>query len=347
MVAVAEGSRIARQFAQRLGATVLEGNASNVAERILEAVDDAPDNAVIARFMLRQSWLDLNLVRSTIEHLERDEADYVMYPPHVNYVFGCDAFSKMALIRATEIISEMPATSERSTFEFSPWALMEYSDDFFVVSHEWKEQYSRGKALAIRQRLHRALGPLENHHGTTSPDNPSARYRWASAHLQPGWIIADIASGTGGGTEYLARHCFRAFGIEPDAHYVTEAQSKFTAAEFVHSDSSWLREHLEAFDAVVSLHTLEHVDNDVEFLDDICASLKPSGLLVLEVPLLMPVPMGMPLWPSHDKEYFVDELLSLLDGAGFEIGTCLGVSRNRYCDASAAREAIAFIAKKR
>jgi len=69
-----------------------------------------------------------------------------------------------------------------------------------------------------------------------------------------------------------------------------------------------------------------------------------DGILILEVPLLLPIPLGMPLLPFHDREYVLEDLLRLLAGAGFSIMSTWGVCRNVYVDVARAREAAALIA---
>ena len=345
VVACAAGSMRAKEFASSCGVRVYEGDVQNVGLRILGCLNDAVDDAVLARFMLRQSWIDLGLIRDTVEHFEQIDVDCMKYPTDVNYTFGCDVFSKHALEKANRIIEQMPDGDDRRTFQFSPWALMERSSDFAVAIHRWTTMYSQERVHAIRTNLRVALGPGENQHGSSAVA-PPARYRWAALQLESKWQVCDISSGTGGGTEYLAQHCRRIVGIEPDKLYFQAARTRYHTAEFVESDSSWLADRPASFDAVVSLHTLEHVPDDSAFLNDIWKGLVPEGRLILEVPLLLPIPLGIPLFPFHDREYKKSELLGLLSATGFRVVSASGVSRNRYCNLEDAREALALVAIK-
>lgn len=345
VVACAVGSQRAKEFSASMGIRVHEGAVENVGLRILGSVQHAPRDAVLARFMLRQSWIDVPLVLATIEHFESIEVDYLVYPKQVNYTFGCDVFSKRALEKANRLIEELPASDDRTTLFFSPWALMETSTDFVVAVHDWDQVYSRDRAIKIRESLRVQFGPGENQHGSSAAA-PPARYRWAAKQLRSTWRVCDLSSGTGGGTEFLAKHCREIYGIEPDKSYVQAARAQYHSAHFMNADSSWLLDRLGYFDAVVSLHTLEHVPDDAAFLGHIWAGLRPEGKLILEVPLLLPIPLGMPLFPFHDREYLVPELLGLLSSAGFRIQYARGVSRNRYCDFNSAREAVALVAAK-
>lgn len=74
-----------------------------------------------------------------------------------------------------------------------------------------------------------------------------------------------------------------------------------------------------SFDAVVSLDTLEHVPDHVAAVDGIARSLKPGGVLVLNVPAFRW------LWGPHDvalmhqRRYTKGEVKALLEGAGLTV----------------------------
>ncbi len=199
IVALPPGQTFAADFACRRGFEVYEGEADNVALRLLRALGEKPETTTVARFMLRAFWIDLGLVESTLLALEQDDgADYVTYPRNVNYTFGCDAFTKEALRRVHGLTSRMSAGQERSTSEFSPWAMMEVDESFTVTELPYEKTYSVARAEDIRASYAAALGPGENQHGGSSASSPSSRYLWASKHLESGMRVCEIAAGQGG-----------------------------------------------------------------------------------------------------------------------------------------------------
>ncbi len=99
-------------------------------------------------------------------------------------------------------------------------------------------------------------------------------------------------------------------------------------ATLVEDTSAFLRRHAECHDAVILLHVLEHIQkNDViGFLRDIRTSLRPGGVLVLEVPN-----MGDPLNGlffrysdfTHEVGFTEQSLEYVLTQAGFREVTFL------------------------
>lgn len=346
LVAVPHGNTLAADFARGHGFQVSFGSKEDVALRILEVTRNLSGPVTIARFMLRAFWMDPDLVTRTITQLKVEQADYAAYPLDVNYSFGCDAFSRDALERAYMEIQSLPLESDsRATYCFSPWSYFENHSDFRPALVSWSEHYPSEKVESLRKRYSIAIGSGENSHGS-SADLPAARYRWAASQLEGGQCVLDFSSGTGGGTQYLSSFCKEIVGLEPNPDYILEAQSKYADPVFIQGDSSLLASMSKKFDAVVSLHTLEHVDDDAQTLLDLRASLSEGGQLILEVPLLLEFPLRVPLLPFHDREYAVKGLFELLRLTGFQVIQAFGVSRNVYRPLKFAREAAAIVAEK-
>jgi hypothetical protein len=59
-------------------------------------------------------------------------------------------------------------------------------------------------------------------------------------------------------------------------------------------------------------------------------TLIPKGSLYLEVPASFEEPMGMPLNPTHEKEYNLSELGSLVKKSGFPIQAIWGKDRYAF-----------------
>jgi len=97
----------------------------------------------------------------------------------------------------------------------------------------------------------------------------------------------------------------------------------------------------------VSVHTLEHVDDDAGFLARIQGWLKRDAALVLEVPLLARRPfLGIPepLSPAHVREYDAHGLLDLV-AERFRVREVYGVNRGAYLEVERARSAILVVAE--
>lgn len=115
---------------------------------------------------------------------------------------------------------------------------------------------------------------------------------------------------------------------------------------FIHGGEEELMKKASFYDAIVSLHTLEHVPNEDSFLESVFKSLKPGGYFFCEVPRLLEIPLQKPLFPFHEKEYSLEDLTYICLKAGFIIKDAFGVSRNVYTRVTRAREAYLLVLQK-
>ena len=135
---------------------------------------------------------------------------------------------------------------------------------------------------------------------TASPEEIRAEFD-AMAPLMPdriappeAWLLAQLPAGGGTALEVgcgigtMARRLAASFAhvvaIDFSPAMIAEAQRRSPSIEFVCADLfDWLREHRDAYDCIVSVATLHHVDLG-DALRAMALSLKPGGrLLVLDV----------------------------------------------------------------
>jgi len=152
----------------------------------------------------------------------------------------------------------------------------------------------------------------------------AARYAFAARRLQArhGGPVLDLACGTGYGLRMLSGGGARIVGADVDLAALGVAR---VAGPVVAADGSGLPFPDGAFDAVVSMETLEHLHARAEFVAELARVLVPGGLLVLSTPNALysrPVD-GVPSNPFHVHEYEPDELAGEL-GAAFEVDELLG-----------------------
>jgi 2-polyprenyl-3-methyl-5-hydroxy-6-metoxy-1,4-benzoquinol methylase len=158
-----------------------------------------------------------------------------------------------------------------------------------------------------------------------------ARYRYAS-QLVKGKRVADIACGTGYGTQLLAkagalnvhgmdlsedavRYCVENNNTPAVTYSVANAQNLTTIAD-------------GAFDIVVSFETIEHLPNVEAYLDEMVRVLRPGGTFLVSTPdrriaSLMYFFFRHPGNKYHVREYTERELLNLLS-TRFQIKACYG-----------------------
>jgi ubiquinone/menaquinone biosynthesis C-methylase UbiE len=112
------------------------------------------------------------------------------------------------------------------------------------------------------------------------------RYHFA-APLVAGLDVLDVACGEGYGSALLASSAAKVIGadIAPTAvEHARERYARVANLEFRQADCAALPFAAASFDAVVTFETIEHIEAQEAFLDEIRRVLRPDGLLILSCP---------------------------------------------------------------
>lgn len=142
------------------------------------------------------------------------------------------------------------------------------------------------------------------------------RYSWAIRHL-PAGLTLDLACGVGYGSVMLASRDAASRVIAGDiaASALAEARRSYRHPRVAHvraDGAGWCRS--EAFAAIVSLETVEHVINPTSLMQDFARLLRPDGVLVTSVPVTPSVDAN----PHHRTDFTVTSLLALGRSVGLE-----------------------------
>jgi SAM-dependent methyltransferase len=112
------------------------------------------------------------------------------------------------------------------------------------------------------------------------------RYYFAARWAQ-GREVLDVACGEGYGTALLAdRGARRLTGVDLSPQAIAHARSTYSRpnVEFVEASCTRMPFADASFDLVVSFETLEHIDTQREFLDEVARVLRPEGVFLLSCP---------------------------------------------------------------
>lgn len=132
-----------------------------------------------------------------------------------------------------------------------------------------------------------------------------ARYQLAQ-QFAPGRRVLDAACGTGYGSRMLLEAgATSVTGIDQDAAAIGACIELGTDARFEQADIVSLPFPDGAFDLVVCLETIEHVEDPGRVIDELRRVLAGDGLLVLSSPNRDQYPPGN---PHHRHEYVPEEL---------------------------------------
>ncbi len=128
------------------------------------------------------------------------------------------------------------------------------------------------------------------------------RYAFAARCLAPGRVL-DIACGVGYGTRLLADRgagVRGVLGVDRSEAAVAYAQTRYGGAgvAFQVADAFAFRD-AEGFDSIVSLETIEHLEDPGRFLAGLVAMLRPRGVLIASVPTTPSVDVN----PHHRHDF--------------------------------------------
>lgn len=127
------------------------------------------------------------------------------------------------------------------------------------------------------------------------------RYEWATRAAKPGRLL-DCACGVGYGTAILLRDpkIESALGVDVSPDAIAHASARYGGprARFVACDALAL-EDAEGFDTIVSLETIEHVEDPERLVAKLVSLLRPGGRLVASVPTTPSVDLN----PHHRHDF--------------------------------------------
>jgi len=135
--------------------------------------------------------------------------------------------------------------------------------------------------------------------------------------------ILDLGCGRGWSTNILGMFV-RAAGV--DLSDTTKAKERFPHCEFITADALTWKGPQAAFDLVVSIEVIEHIDlnSQAEFIRMIRELLKPGGYVILTTPnkpTMNAIAGGGRTWSDQPVENWIDagQLTGLLRSAGFQV----------------------------
>lgn len=148
-----------------------------------------------------------------------------------------------------------------------------------------------------------------------------ARYAFASRFVR-GLAVVDCASGNGNGAAVFLRHSPDfLIGIDVDQGAVDAANEWLGGdrSTFRRAEATSLPLGDSTADVFISLETIEHLEDDRGFLDEVARVLKPSGVFVCSTPNRRVTNPGAgiddkPWNPFHVREYSPSELLARVEG---------------------------------
>jgi SAM-dependent methyltransferase len=134
--------------------------------------------------------------------------------------------------------------------------------------------------------------------GLATLDLHLQRYQFAASHVAG--RVLDLACGVGYGTALLAARGETLVGVDVDRDAIAYARRRYRGpnVEFQCEDAFAFRDP-DGFDAVVSLETIEHVDDPHTLMAKLVSLVRPGGVLIGSVPTTPSVDVN----PHHLNDF--------------------------------------------
>jgi SAM-dependent methyltransferase len=110
-------------------------------------------------------------------------------------------------------------------------------------------------------------------------------------------LVIDVGCGTGANAAAFAQR-YRCVGVDVSDEAIQAARSRFPGVEFICGTAPGaLGELAHQADLLVVSDVIEHVADDLAFVSDLVAAMKPGAFL------LITVPADPSLWTKHDESF--------------------------------------------
>lgn len=120
--------------------------------------------------------------------------------------------------------------------------------------------------------------------------------------------VLEIGCGEGYGISILAPNCTTYLGVDKFPTSISQKPDHVTILQMNVPPLSGLETN--SMDFVVSFQVIEHIENDLKFLEEIYRVLKPGGQLILTTPNRE---MSLTRNPWHVREYRLQEMKSIVE----------------------------------
>jgi 2-polyprenyl-3-methyl-5-hydroxy-6-metoxy-1,4-benzoquinol methylase len=278
--------------------------------RMIAAVADLPDNALVLRIDGLHCFFQEAIIEGLIEAAEADDLDLAKSPDNLPPPLTGEVWRAGGLRQVGDMLGRMPAEAAAPHYVHPKFIAMRKHSDLRTRIVE-PPQIPDRVLSEIRADLARAFD--EDHNEVTrksigAGDQISFHYVLASRALKPTDRVLDIASGKGFGGNMMAQVAGSVTCADLDQSKLDEGRTLFPRLNlfFSRQDATATEFPDDSFDVVVSMETIEHMDDVDLYLAELSRVLKWGGRAILSTPQNS---IGhIPLTPAHVHEFRLDEL---------------------------------------
>jgi len=281
-------------------------------KRMIAAVHDLADDALVLRIDGLHCFFQENVIRALIAAADAEKLDLAKSPDNFPPPLTGEVWRVRALRHIDSVLSGLPSKDAAPHFVHPKFLAMRKEAGLCTRIVE-PPPVPDDMLSAIRAGLARAFD--EDHIEVTrksigAGDQISFHYVLARRYLKPADRVLDVASGKGFGGNMLAEVASSVTCADLDQSKLEEGRKLFPRDNlaFARQDVTAMNFSDDSFDVVVSMETIEHMEDVDLYLAELRRVLKPGGRAILSTPQNC---IGhIPLTPAHIREFSLDELRS-------------------------------------
>lgn len=295
--------------------SIVWGSNNDVLSRLVKATVGLMDQDYFLRILGVHYFFSPNIANKLLKHAFSDKCDWVKPPDDYEIQLTSEVIRVGALKNLNNYLKTKKLSSAK-TIRTSPihYLVNVSNKDSGHVIEKLPLPGSQAKRV-IRKKAKKIYTidrtEVNIHKAISSGAQLIFHYEIAKNKIDKNALVLDIACGNGFGTKMLANKAYFVVGADIDDKVLSYAQKHNNARNimYIKADAAEMPFAEHSFDAVVSMETLEHVEDKI-FLKEIKRVLKPGGTLILSTPQNRHG--NIPINPFHKHEYSLKELNVLI-----------------------------------
>ncbi|MCH7928728.1 MAG: methyltransferase domain-containing protein [Candidatus Dadabacteria bacterium] len=150
-------------------------------------------------------------------------------------------------------------------------------------------------------------------------------YNWIISYFRPyiGRSVVEVGAGIGTFTDFIINNTEQPYTLtlyEPATNNFQQLEKKYSGKEHLKLIQGYFEySGHNKYDTLIVNNVLEHIEDDVSFVEDVNKSLVDSGKLLIFVPALDLLYSNFDESLGHFRRYSKNSLTKLLNNQGFKI----------------------------
>ncbi len=304
--------------------SIYYGQDASPLKRMVAITQDMSADDYIIRADGLHFAVDVTVALDMLDKAKDKKLDCMKFPDDFPIQFSADIYRVGALRKYADMDIE-PAYHVHP--KYGMFADAENFKCGFTIAPHYSDEHLK-KIREIARTVY-VIPRLEvNEKSIAAGDQLSFHYEKAAKYLSKDSNVLDIACGDGYGSRYLAGFVKNVTGGDLELSVVEraiESNKDIKNVSFSNEDVTAMSFADASFDAVVSMETVEHVD-DHAYIAEIARVIKPGGRFILSTPQNS---MGhIPVNAEHVREYSLDAITDLCSKF-FDIVEVIGIKQGR------------------